>query len=76
MISSISVRVPRQLFQNHSGQIQIMSHFQNQFATKLLRDHQTDQKEKRSHSLAFGLLFQKSQKLKVKKRRLQQKEKR
>jgi len=76
MISSISVKVPRQLFQNHSGQIQIMSHFRNQFATKLSRGLQIGQREKRSLSLVFGLLFQKSQKLKVKKRRLQQKEKR
>jgi len=72
MISSISAKVQRLLFQNLFGLIQIMSHFQSQFAIKSLRDHQTDQKEKMSLSLVFGLLFQKSQKLKVKKRKLQQ----
>jgi hypothetical protein len=73
MISYISAKVQRLLFQNLFGQIQIMSHFQSQFAIKSLKDHQTDQKEKMLLSLVFGLHFQKSQKLKVKKMKLQQK---
>jgi len=72
MISYISARVQRQLSLNHFGQIQIMSHFQSQFATKLSRDLQTDQKEKKLLFSVFGLHFQKSQNQKVKKS-LQQK---
>jgi hypothetical protein len=33
--SYISAKVQRQLFLSHFGQIQIMSHYQNQFAIKL-----------------------------------------
>lgn len=71
MISYIFVKVQRMLFLSHFGQIQIMSHFRNQYAIKLLRDHQIELREKILLSSAFGLQFQKNQKQKVKKRLLQ-----